>query len=439
MKLNHRNQLFKSLTIAALLAGVSTSGYAQSAGGVSSAPSSDAGSASAAVTEGGVGQELGLETPASDAGLSPLSLLARKPFEITVSVREGFDDNVNTTRTNRQQSFYTNIAAGINYTFGGPRLKLTTNLTGGYTLYTNKAVDNGNRYNGLWDLAAVYTASPQMIITATTNTGYYSQPNVTVPGTSASQQGDYFASSSTIGMTYQWSTRFSTTTSYNFNTIVYVEPALNDNQGRIQQTLSQAFNYLWRPTTTLVTEYRISPTTYFKADLDTLDQYALVGWDQVFSPRLTWNTRLGAQVNLVNNNTDGNSTYFGPYGETGVTYKYGEKSQMSFTARYGTEASGMTDVSQRQSFRSGLGVTHAITPRVIASGGLFYGINYYDQPNVVPDFYENVIDGTLGLSYEFSRHFSTSIGYQFTGVLCPVEEDREYSRNVVFIGLNAKF
>lgn len=438
MKLNHRKQLFGFLAAATLLVSNSVTGYSQSAGGVSSAPSTG-GATSAAINEGGVGQDLGLDTPASESGLSPLSLLARKPFQITVSVREGFDDNVNTSHTNQQESFYTNIAAGIGYTFGGPRLKLTTNLNAGYTMYNNQAVDNNSRFNGLWDLSAVYTISPKAILTATTNTGYFSQPNVTVPGTSASQQGDYFASSSTVGLTYQWSSRFSTTTSYNFNAIVYVETALNDDQGRIQQTLSQAFNYLWRPTTTLVTEYRISPTTYYVADLNTLDQYALVGWDQVFSPRLTWNTRLGVQMNFVNNGTDGNGTYFGPYGETGVAYKYGERSQMSFTARYGTEASGLTDVSQRQSFRTGLGVTHALTPRLVASGGLFYGVNYYDQPNVVPDFYENVLDGTLGLSYEFNRYLSTSIGYQFTGVLCPVETTREYTRNVVFIGLNTKF
>jgi hypothetical protein len=403
------------------------------------APGSGGGAAGQALSEGTVGQELGMIDASSEEGLSPLSLLARKPFQITVSVREGFDDNVNTTKTNRQQSFYTNFSAGINYSFGSPRLKLATNLGGGFTFYNNPSVANRSRLSGLWDLSALYTASPRLTLAATTNTGYYSQPNILVPGTNIAQQGDYFASTSTISALYQWVPRFSTTTAYTFNAIVYVDNDINDNQGRIQQTLSQSFNFMFWPTTTLVAEYRISPTTYFSADLDTLDQYMLAGFDHVFSPRASWNLRAGVQYNLLNNPVDGTGTYFGPYGETGFTYRYGDVSQLSFTARYGTEASGLNNVTQRQSLRSGIGIVHGLTPRLQASGGLFYGVNYYDQANVISSYTENILEGTLGLTYEFNRFLSVSSGYRFTGVLAPTNTDQEYSRNVIFLGLNTTF
>jgi hypothetical protein len=136
---------------------------------------------------------------------------------------------------------------------------------------------------------------------------------------------------------------------------------------------------------------------------------------------------------------DGRSDYFGPYGETGFTYRYGDVSQMSFTARYGTEASGLNNVTQRQSFRSGIGIVHGLTPRLQASGGLFYGVNYYDQANVIESYTENILEGTLGLTYEFNRFLSVSSGYRFTGVLAPTNTDQEYSRNVIFLGLNTTF
>jgi len=426
----------KALIVTACLAGLSYSSEAQE---FYNAPGSGGGAAGAAISEGTVGQELGMIDADTVDGLSPLSLLARKPFQITVSIREGFDDNVNTTKTNRQQSFYTNLSAGVNYSFGSPRLKVATNLSGGYTLYNNSAVQNRNRLSGLWDLSALYTASPRLTLSAITNTGYYSQPNVGVPGTNVARQGDYFASSSTLSALYQWLPRFSTTTAYTFNAIVYVDNELNDNQGRIQQTLAQAFNFMLWPTTTLVAEYRVSPTTYFSADLNTLDQYFLGGFDHVFSPRASWNLRAGVQYNILDNPVDGRSDYFGPYGETGFTYRYGDVSQMSFTARYGTEASGLNNVTQRQSFRSGIGIVHGLTPRLQASGGLFYGVNYYDQANVIQSYTENILEGTLGLTYEFNRFLSVSSGYRFTGVLAPTNTDQEYSRNVIFLGLNTTF
>lgn len=395
--------------------------------------------AGAALEEGSIGQELQMEKPSVADSLSSLDLKTRSnPFKFTVSVREGFDDNVNTTRTNRLGSFYTNVAGGMSYAFGGPRLKLSTNLDGGVALYNNPAVEQV-RFNGLWNLAAVYTVSPRLIINATTNTGYYDEPNVQIAGTNASRQGDYISSSTTIGATYQWARRFSTTTSYNFTALYYTDSVNNDNQGNVQQTLAQAFNFMLWPTTTLVGEYRITPTTYFKADLDSLAQYFLVGFDHSFSPRSTWNSRIGAQVNFLHNPVDGDTTYIGPYGETAWTYKYGEKSQAAFTARYGTEASGLTNVSQRQTFRTGLGVTHAFTPRLTATAGTYIGVNYYDQANVESAFFEYVAEATFAFNYQFNRYLSTSCGYRFIGDLAPQNQSREYNRSVVFLGLNTSF
>ncbi|MCS7008607.1 MAG: outer membrane beta-barrel protein, partial [Chthoniobacterales bacterium] len=272
-----------------------------------------------------------------------------------------------------------------------------------------------------------------------TETGYYSQPNVLVPGTNISQQGDYFASATTLGMLVQWLPRFSTVTSYTFSPIFYVEESLNDNLGRIQQTVSQSFNFLVKPTTTAVVEYRISPTTYFKADLNSLDQYALVGFNHIFNPRMTWNARVGAQFNILQNPVDGQTYYFGPYGETAFAYNYGEVSKLSFTLRYGTEASGLQNVTQRQSLRTGLGITHGITKKLVASGGVFYGVNYYDQGDVIDSYFENILELTAGLEFELNRFLSFNTGYRFTGVLSPENPDGQYTRDIVFVGLTSKF
>lgn len=371
--------------------------------------------------------------------LSPMSNFARRPFKFNISVREGFDDNVNTTKTDRQESFFTEFGAGVKYEFGSPRLQLSLDLSGGLTLYNTDSVDNQARLNGLLGLNALYMVTERVSLSFNTATGYYSQPNVVVPGTNISQQGDYFASSNTLGLLIQWLPRFSTTTSYTFSPIFYVEKDLNDNLGRIEQTVSQSFNFLVRPTTTAVVEYRINPVTYYEADLNSLNQFALVGFNHIFNPRMTWNTRVGVQFNILQNPIDGQTYYFGPYGESAFAYSYGEISRLSFTLRYGTEASGLQNVTQRQSFRTGVGITHGITRKLVASGGVFYGVNYYEQGDIINSYFENILELNAGLEFELNRFLSINTGYRFTGVLSPDNPNGEYSRDIVFVGLTSKF
>jgi hypothetical protein len=49
-------------------------------------------------------------------------VFTRKPFRMTLAVREGFDSNVFQTSDHPVESFYTNWAAGLHYRTGAPLL-----------------------------------------------------------------------------------------------------------------------------------------------------------------------------------------------------------------------------------------------------------------------------------------------------------------------------
>jgi hypothetical protein len=365
-------------------------------------------------------------------------IFARKPINFTFAVREGWDSNLFTTRTNTQSSFYTNWAAGASYSFGTPRLQLNTSLGGGITYYYTRPGDKVD-YNGNWSLAAIYKAAPRLTLSINTSTSYLSQPDLTIVGGENRQNGDYLYSSTDLGAAYQWSEKFSTETKYGIRAFYYVDSGLNDNQGRIEQTIAQSGRWLILPRTTGVLEYRANPVTYFEADLNSFGQFFLVGADQVFNPRFTWKGRLGAELRFNNNPVDGQSTYIGPYGESNLEYRFGPASALSWLMRYGTEASGLYNVTQRQTFRTGLAINHAFTKRISMNFGANYQVNYYDQQDVIPSFTENVIDFSIGASFALNRFASLSAGYQFTIDIAPDAIDREYNRSVVFIGANLAF
>lgn len=374
------------------------------------------------------------EVPGDTVG----TMIAGLPFRTTFAVREGFDDNLFTTKTDKESSFYTNFAAGVRYDFGGPRLKLTADLGGGVTYYYTRPGDKVD-FNGLLSLSATYLATPKLTLTFTTVTAYLSQPDTNIIGGTNRVDGDYLYTNTTLAAAYQWAEKFSTVTSYNLYANYYLENQLNDELSYFSQTISQSFRYLLLPKTTLVAEYRANPVTYVAADLNSFGNFALLGFDQVFNPRLRWTLRAGVEQRFLNNPVDGKSDYIGPYGESALSYQYGRNSSIAWTARYGTEASGLTNVTQRQTFRTGLAITQGITSRLSANVGLNFEVDYFDQAGVIESYTQTVWDLAVGATFRVNRTISLNAGYQFIAVNAPDAPQVEYTRNVAFVGANFSF
>lgn len=381
-------------------------------------------------------QQLNFEQ--GSGGINPVDLLSQTPFGYSFSVREGFDDNLFTERTNKDSSFYTNFAAGVNYQFGGPRLRLSADLTGGVTYYYTRPGDKID-FNGALSLSAVYEATPKLSISINSSTAYLAQPDTSIIGNTNRVDGDYIYTNTSLDASYQWTEKFSTVTGYNLGANYYLENSLNDTLSYTTQTLKQSFRYLLLPKTTLVAEYRAQVVLYTGVDQNSLGNFVLLGFDQTFNPRFRWTLRAGVEQRFLDNPVDGSSTYVGPYGETDLSYQFGKSSTLGWSARYGTEASGLTNVTQRQTFRTGLSLSHGFTPRISANLTTNVNVDYFDQANVIETYTQTTFDVGVGVNFLVNRFVSLSAGYNFTSVLAQDAPEVEYNRNVVYVGANFTF
>ena len=209
-------------------------------------------------------------------------IFERSPFRYSFAVYEGYNSNVNTQQDDGVASMYTMIAAGIGYEFGTSRLELTTSLSAGLTFYyDHQGLDN----NGLFPtinfiLAANYAATPRLDLSFATTTSLLSGGNYSTAGAPNSFEGSYILSDTVIGAKYLWLPKLATETTYNPRIYYFMDQGYNDTQGRIEQTVAQQFLFLWKPTTTLVAEYRFDTRNYYTAThLDSLGNYALLGFD----------------------------------------------------------------------------------------------------------------------------------------------------------------
>src|SRR5215468_2937738 len=70
-------------------------------------------------------------TPSGTGIFSPL------PVRLSISISEGYDDNVNTAPSNGQSSSYTSGNILLTYAFGNPRLRLSLDTAAGITYMPN--------------------------------------------------------------------------------------------------------------------------------------------------------------------------------------------------------------------------------------------------------------------------------------------------------------
>lgn len=392
------------------------------------------------------------EQPGRDAGVgsadgaserSPgfdLGIFARKPFTITASVLGGYNSNVNATPDNEVGSWFNSYQLGINYSFGTPRLQLDANVGGGLTYYYNTDATEQSQWNANLGLSATYLATERLTLSFSTFSGYAVQPNVGLLGGSTDQNnGGYFYTNSLLTATYQWTQKFSTTTSVAFDSTIYVDRPAAENYNFYNLTLGQSLNWIVNPRTIALVEYRISPYRYAGDDMTSLDQFFLAGVDFRLNPRLLWRGRVGAQVNILDNPVDGQSLYAGPYVESVLTYQYAQASNLSWFARYGTETSGIINVSQRQTFRTGITINHSFNRRLAGSLTTYWLVNYYDQEGVIESFYENIFALNASLTFAVNRFVSLTTGYQFTIDAAPERTGRNYTQHIGYGGINLSF
>lgn len=368
----------------------------------------------------------------------------RGPIRYTFYVTEGYNSNVNAQQNGGVQSMFTAIGAGVSYEFGTSRLKVTTGLGAGLTFYYNNAglQNNGLFPNGEFTLNVEYAASQKLTLFLDNSTALLAQPDFALAGGSNAYQGDYLVSATTLGASYQWLPKFQTITTYNPVFWAYFEP-IGDNFSYFSQTISQQFLYLWKPTTSLVAEYRFNTRNYWYVDnYNSIGNFALLGFNHQLNPRSELVFRGGAEqrINEIPI-TGGTYNYIGPFGELNFNYSLRPETQWTLFSRYGTASAGLVGYNQDQQFIVGTALNHAFGKRLTASVFLNYQNNNYNQPdNDTPDFITNVFNTGLSAAYAINRVWSINAGYSYTGLISS-DDNRQgsYNQNILFLGTALSF
>jgi len=278
---------------------------------------------------------------------------------------------------------------------------------------------------------------------------YTSEPNFNLNLGINRRVGSYIYSTDDVNLSYLWTPRFSTVSTYTFNTFFHEgqnnPPITGDlsnignSDDRVENTFSNQFRFLLLPTTTVLIDYRLGFITYQQnSAFDSVTNAILAGFDHTFSPRLNASFRAGAEYRSYNIAGDSLAPNF----EATLGYILGRRSSLGWFANYGLEPADIVGSAERTTFRTGINGRYNWTARISSTIAAIYEHDDYgtnSNPVIAgPSFSEDTINLALSARYAVTRYFGIQGSYNFTDVISN-QALRGYTRNRISAGIDFTF
>jgi predicted porin len=289
-------------------------------------------------------------------------------------------------------------------------------------------------YNARISFNIAHQISQRLKISNNFLLSYEAQPNIALGGSTSIFNGQYLYGFNNFNMSYAWSQRFSTTTSYTVDGIRYDDEIVSDAEDRLTHLVAQQFSYALNKQMSLAAEYRYRSTKFANmGGKDFHSHFVLAGVDYAWSQRFTGSFRAGAEFfrSVRANNT-------APYSELALNYALARQTQARWFGAIGYDGAELGSYESRYSLRTGLDVHHRINKKVGVHTGIQYARSNFDGGNVLPDVAEHSLLMSAGVSYNFTENLALDAAYTYS-ILNSDDVAREFQRNNISVGVTASF
>ena len=241
-----------------------------------------------------------------------------------------------------------------------------------------------------------HSVSERLKLEARLYATYRAEPDLSSNVGFQNRQGNFFNTQDSLAATYHWSPRFFTVTTDKLQIVDYgnnsgqggASQQAVASQNRIENTIGQEFKYdLLHKGNTAVLEYRFETVDYQDSSHNSSINYALVGFNEEFNPRLKADIRAGATIRSFA--SDGSR--LAPQFEGSLIYAGAHNSLLSWRTTYGTENASEAGISSQMTIRTGLEFKYGLTARIIATLNAYY--NHSTNQGTAP----GGSSGTVGL------------------------------------------
>jgi hypothetical protein len=279
--------------------------------------------------------------------------------------------------------------------------------------------------------------------------------------------GNNLVNGANISLTTDWTTEFSTKLIYANTFVSYQQNGGNAANPSLSGLLDRDENdgtieFLWQlsPETTANIKYTYGQVIYLSNEQiaqnqvtgafynssirDNRSHTGSVGLSHQFLEDLTGSFDIGMQYTTYYNDPFA-TTSFGPVGDLSLVYTYASGSYANIGA---TESRNATDVvnvngngqiTQDQESTVVYGsINHPLTPKLNATLTANYQYSIYHD-GAFDDQSANFVELGANLTYTFTPHLSSEVGYNFDWYKTVSTLSEDYNRNRVYLGVTASY
>ncbi|HRK13529.1 MAG TPA: outer membrane beta-barrel protein [Prosthecobacter sp.] len=361
-----------------------------------------------------------------------------QPLTWSITTRGGYDNlkyDVPSAFLPDFESWYIQGGVGMTYTEADPVTPWSMDLDLGATHY----LDDMPRYDDTFYNARVafnlaHKLSERLKISNNFYLTYEAEPNLAFGGSTTLFNGQYLYGYNNFNVSYAWSQRFSTTTSYTVDGITYDDNLVSSFEDRLSHLVAQQFSYAISQRTTLNAEYRYRHTQFRAAGRpDFQSHFALAGLDHAWSERTTGSFRAGAEFFR---------SYGGwksaPYGEIALSHQVARKTTARWFGVAGYDGAELGAYDSRYALRTGVNFHHQVTKRFGVQAGASYAYSEFDGDGAITDVTEHSLLLSTGLSYQILENLSLDTRYSYS-LLDSDDAFRSFDRHNVSVGVTASF
>jgi opacity protein-like surface antigen len=333
------------------------------------------------------------------------------------------------------ESFFIQGGVGATYTKVDRRTPWSFDIDAGIINYLDDSPrDEDTFYSARAAFNIAHEISERLKISNNMFGTYEVEPNTAMGASTTLWNGQYFYGYENFNISYAWSRRVTTTTSYTIDSIIYQDDFVSQSEDRLSQLIAQQVSYAITPRTSIVGEYRYRTVNYFdRSDVDYRSHYVLAGIDHAWSQRLSTSVRGGVEI-YSSDRADSTA----PYAELALDYAVDRTTSIRWFSALGFDGTEIQTFDTRYSFRTGLNATHQVDRRLTLNGGLSYVYSDFDGGDQSPTVTENSILASAGLSYLLWSNVSMNAQYSYS-ILESDDPTRDFDRNRVSLGMSASF
>jgi hypothetical protein len=357
----------------------------------------------------------------------------RRPYLVSIFLRQEYDTNINTSEFDEQASFKTIAEPEIAINIPNSRTFLGTRYRNSTTYYWDRPGDAFDIAH-YFDFVLNHEFTPRLSIDITENFRYAQEPELSTDTAFFRREGTYKQNSFHAGASYYLTRRLFWNVGFGHDWWQYDDPFFASFLDRTSYTGATGINFVVSPLTTTSLNYNYVDTIYSESPRDSVSHMLYAGLLQTMTPQWTFNLQGGAQ----HRKTEGAKADIAPFAaaETNWTFLPTSTLTVGYNTSLQDTDSASFNYSQTQHF---YGTVNArLTYDLNLSVGGDYILNDYPgNQNVTgstSDAQETTLVYRVSLSYMFTPQWSGEMGYSYS----TVDSDfvgSSYDRSLASVGM----